>query len=478
MRNKPHNAVFDAAEPIANPAGTLLTFYLAQRHGDSNSDKGDNQNIGRLRLSITTTPNASADPLPKAVREILSIPSEKRSPEQAETVFGYWRTTVPEWKEANEQIASLWREYPEGHAQLTLAARDVERPTHILSRGDFLQPQKVVEPGVPSFLNPLPPNAPATRLTFARWMTDRNAPTTARALVNRLWQNYFGVGLVSTPEDLGMQCETPSHPELLDWLAVEFMDRGWSLKTMHRLIVTSETYRQSSHVTHEMYERDPYNRLVARGPRIRVSAEVVRDIALEASGLLNPAVGGPSVFPPAPAFLFLPPASYGPKTWKVSDGADRYRRALYTFRYRSVPYPMLQVFDAPNGDSSCVRRARSNTPLQALTTLNEPLFVESARALALRTLEDGGATDAQRIDYAFRLCVARRPSAHESSELLALLAKEAKRFSSAGANPWELAASNPAAPPALRNNATPAQLAAWTAVSRVLLNLDETITKE
>jgi hypothetical protein len=478
QRNKPHNAVFDAAEPIANPAGTILSFYLAQRHGDSNSDKGDNQNIGRLRLSITTTPNATADPLPKAVREILSIPSDKRSPAQIETVFSYWRTTVPEWKEANDEIAALWRGYPEGHAQLTLADRQIERPTYILARGDFLQPKKRVEPGAPAFLNPLPPDAPPTRLTFARWITDRKAPTTARALVNRLWQNYFGIGLVSTPEDLGRQCETPSHPELLDWLAVEFMAGGWSQKAMHRLIVTSQTYRQSSRVTHEMYERDPYNRLVARGPRFRVSAEIVRDIALEASGLLNPAIGGPSVFPPAPAFLFLPPASYGPKSWKVSEGADRYRRALYTFRYRSVPYPMLQVFDAPNGDSSCVRRARSDTPLQALTTLNEPLFVESARALAMRTLEDGGATDAQRIDYAFRRCVARQPSAHEASELLALLAKESHRFSSDGAKPWELAAENSAAPPTLPKATTPAQLAAWTAVSRVLLNLDETITKE
>ena len=478
QRNRAHNAVFEAAEPIANPGGSLLTFYLSQRHGDSNSDKGDNQNIGRLRLSITTTPGAEADPLPSAVREILNTPAAKRSPEQVAEVFSYWRTTVPGWKEANERIAGLWREYPEGHAQLTLQAREVERPTFILARGDFLKPGKRVEPGVPAFLNPLPANAPPTRLTLARWITDRKAPTTARALVNRLWQNYFGIGLVSTPEDLGRQCETPSHPELLDWLAVEFMDRGWSVKALHRLIVTSATYRQASKVTHEMYERDPYNRLLARGPRFRVSAEIVRDIALEASGLLNPEIGGPSVFPPAPAFLFLPPASYGPKVWKESAGAERYRRALYTFRYRSVPYPMLQTFDAPNGDSSCVRRARSDTPLQALTTLNEPLFVESARALAMRTLEHGGATDAERLDYAFRRCLSRRPSGTEKSQLLGLLEKETRHFSSGGANPWELAAENPAEPPALPKNLTPPQLAAWTAVSRVLLNLDETITKE
>lgn len=482
LRNQPRNAVFNAAQPISNPGGTLLTFHLSQKHGGS-SDKSDNLNLGRFRLSITTTPDAAADPLPQAVREILSIPRERRSVAQIHAVFGYWRTTVPEWKDANRQIAQLWREYPEGSSQLVLAARgDDARKTSILARGDFLKPGKPVEPGVPSFLNPLPStvsnNAPPTRLTFARWIVDRRAPTTARAMVNRLWQSYFGTGLVSTAENLGTQCEPPSHPELLDWLAVEFMDSGWSLKKMHRLIVTSATYRQSSHVTKELLERDPYNRLLARGPRFRVSAEIVRDIALEASGLLNPKVGGPSVFPPAPAFLFVPPASYSPKVWKESEGADRYRRALYTFRYRSVPYPMLQTFDAPNGDSACVRRSQSNTPLQALTTLNEPLFVESARALAMRTLREGGPTDEQRITYAARLCLSRKPTPHEESELLSLLSKETERFSGGKLNPWDLAAANPAQPPPLPHGATPAQLAAWTAVSRVLLNLDEAITKE
>ena len=251
--------------------------------------------------------------------------------------------------------------------------------------------------GAPAFLNPPPAGQPASRLSFARWLADRQAPTTARAIVNRVWQAYFGTGIVSTSEDLGSQCEAPSHPDLLDWLAVELMESGWSLKHLHRLIVTSATYRQSSRVTPELQARDPYNRLLARGPRFRVDAEIVRDIGLAASGLLNPAIGGESVYPPAPAFLFQPPASYGPKTWVDATGPDRYRRALYTFRFRSVPYPMLQAFDSPNGDFSCVRRARSNTPLQALTLLNEPVSLESARALALRTLKDGGASDAARL---------------------------------------------------------------------------------
>jgi hypothetical protein len=194
--------------------------------------------------------------------------------------------------------------------------------------------------------------------------------------------------------------------------------------------------------------------------------------------LLDATLGGPSVFPPAPDFLFAPPASYGPKTWKTDTGSARFRRALYTFRYRSVPYPALQAFDAPNGDFSCVRRTRSNTPLQALTSLNEPIFLECARSLALRTVTEGGADDAGRMTYAFRRCVARSPSAKESATLLALLTKETSRFADDKQNPWELATSDPQHPPELPNGTTPAQLAAWTAVSRVLLNLDETITKE
>jgi len=309
-------------------------------------------------------------------------------------------------------------------------------------------------------------------------MVDRQAPTTARSIVNRIWQAYFGTGIVSTSEDLGSQCESPTHPELLDWLAVELMDSGWSLKHLHRLITTSATYRQSSRVTPEHVASDPNNRLLARGPRLRVDAELVRDIALEASGLLNREVGGDSVQPPAPAFLFQPPSSYGPKTWVDATGPERYRRAIYTFRYRSVPYPMLQTFDAPNGDFSCVRRPRSNTPLQALTLLNEPVFLECARALAVSTLREGGPTDEQRLTHAFRRCLTREPAPEEAKSLLELLHKETKRFASGAVNPWDVAVGKPEEALSLPPDATPAQLAGWTVVSRVLLNLDETITKE
>ncbi|HKS97677.1 MAG TPA: PSD1 and planctomycete cytochrome C domain-containing protein, partial [Terriglobia bacterium] len=239
LRNQPRKAVFLAASPIANPGGTVLTIYLEENHGGWNSDDNQNNNIGRFRLSITTAPGAVADPIPQNVREILSIPREKRTPEQTQTVFGYWRTTIPAWRAINQEIAEIWKGYPEGSAQLVLQERPQPRATHVLTRGDFLKPAAQVTPGVPAFLHPLPhdsswKNGQPTRLTFAEWLADRNSPTTARAIVNRLWQAYFGIGLVATSENLGTQAEPPSHPELLDWLAVEFMDHGWSLKKLHR----------------------------------------------------------------------------------------------------------------------------------------------------------------------------------------------------------------------------------------------------
>lgn len=433
-RNQPRNAVFIASKPFGFPGGTLVTVYLKQNHGGWNSDDNQNYNMGRMRVSVTTL----AEPKP-----VL--------PESFELL----RERVPEWAAENAEIEKVWSGHPEGSTQLVLNERAERRMTNILSRGDFLKPGKTVEPGVPAFLHALPakltPDEPA-RLTFARWVAARNSPTTARSFVNRVWQSYFGTGLVETPEDLGKQSPAPSHPELLDWLAVEFMDGGWKVKDLHRAIVTSATYRQSSRLTPELKERDLFNRLLARGPRVRVEGEIVRDIALAASGLLNGEVGGPSVFPPAPSFLFQPPASYGPKVWDEAKGTERYRRALYTFRYRSVPYPMLTNFDTPNGDIACVRRTRSNTPLQALTTLNEPLFFEAAQALGKLTMHDGGATDRQRLVFAFERCTSRKPTAAEEAELTAFLNKQQKRFQE------------------------PER--AWTAMARLLLNLDETITKE
>ena len=454
-RNQPRQAVFVFAEPVDFPEGTVLEVFLAQRHGGWNSDDNMNYNLGRFRLSATDATDAEAVPA---------------------LTFASFRTTVPEWQKANDEIETLWRQHPAGTTQLVMTEREEMRETHLLLRGDFLKPGKTVQAGPPAFLHAAAKTeGPMNRLEFAKWMVDRQSPTVARSMVNRIWQAYFGTGIVATSEDLGKQAETPSHPELLDWLSVDLMDNGWSLKKLQKTIVMSNTYRQSSHVTEELVAKDPYNRLLARAPRFRVDAELVRDIALTASGLLNAKVGGPSVFPPAPEFLFQPPTSYGPKNWYEEKGPNRYRRGLYTFRFRSVPYPMLQAFDAPNGDMSCVRRSRSNTPLQALTTLNEPLFLETARALALKTVREGGSTDKDRLRFAFRRVVSRAPSDKEADMLLTLLAKQVAKNP---ANAWELAADDPAHPPKLPAGITPGQLAGWTTVSRVLLNLDEAITKE
>ncbi|MCW5559867.1 MAG: DUF1553 domain-containing protein, partial [Verrucomicrobiae bacterium] len=395
-----------------------------------------------------------------------------------------------------DRIEALWKQWPEGTPALVLAARrdrgpgDERRPTQIFKRGDWLKPGEEVTSGTPAFLHPLPEGAgDDSRLSLARWMVDRWSPTTARVAVNRVWQMYFGIGLLETPEDFGVQAPPPSHPELLDWLAVEFMEPSvlapgeispaapWSLKHLHRLIVHSATYRQSSAVTPELLEKDRYNRLLARGPRFRVEGEIVRDIALSASGLLNPALGGRSVYPPAPEFLFQPPASYGPKVWNEETGPERYRRSLYVFKFRSIPYPVLMNFDAPNGDFSCVRRPRSNTPLQALTSLNETQFLEAARGLALKTLREGGATDDDRIRYAFRRVLSRPPTPEERDDLKGLLERQRQRIADGWINGFELATGRNERPE-VPEGTTPTQLAAYTVVSRALLNLDEAITKE
>ena len=489
-RNQPRQAVFIPEKPIELPDGGTLHFNLKQNHGGWNSDDHMNNNLGRFRLSVMDGKAPEADPLPPRVQEILATPTTKRSPSQSQTVFEHWRTTVPEFKDANAKIEALWKEWPEGSTSLVVQSRDEPRTTHLLKRGSFLKPGDEVVAGVPAFLHPLPEKAKPDRLTFAKWVTDKRSPTTSRAFVNRMWQQYFGTGLVNTSEEFGTQGEKPSHPELLDWLAVEFMEptknpptavgglQPWSIKHLHRLIVTSSTYRQSSKVTPELLAKDPQNRLLARGPRFRVDGEIVRDIALSASGLLNPKLGGPSVFAPAPQFLFQKPVSYGPFEWIEAKGDERYRRGLYTFRRRSTPYPALTLFDAPIGEQSCVKRTRTNTPLQALTGLNETIFVECARGLGKRAILEGGKTDAERIAYAFRLCVARKPTADESALLLALLEKHRTRFATGEANASEVATGEKTPKAKLPAGLEMADWAAYTLVARVLLNLDETIAKE
>ena len=480
-RNVEREAIFIPEKPIEFPKGAVLTFHLKQNHGGWNSDDLMTNNLGRFRLSVSSTaPDVASPVVPKRLREILTTAPDRRLPSQVNAIFSSFRATVPEWKTQHDTIENLWRDHPNGTTTLVLQARSTPRVTNILKRGDFLKPVRPVTTGTPAFLPPIPDSAKddPPRLQLAKWLTSPEAPTTSRVFVNRVWQTYFGTGLVATSEDFGVRCDLPSHPELLDWLAVEFRDKGWSPKGLHKLIVTSATYRQQSKISPELLAKDPYNRLLARGSRLRVDAEAVRDIQLSASGLLSPNIGGKSIMPPAPAYLFQPPASYAPFPWKDETGPDRYRRSLYVWRRRSTPFPMLTTFDAPDASTSCVRRSRSNTPLQALMTLNETTAMESARAMARRVLKDGGSTDADRIAYGFRLCTGRMPTETERAVLKSLLAKETQRFADGMANPWEVATGASQKPTDLPNGSTPTQLATYTLISRVLLNLDETITKD
>jgi hypothetical protein len=323
------------------------------------------------------------------------------------------------------------------------------RETHLHTRGEFLKAAEIVQPAVPEALHPIRRDklsASSNRLDLARWLVDERNPLVGRVTVNRHWQAFFGQGIVRTTEDFGLRGELPTHPELLDWLAVELPKRGWSIKALHRLIVTSATYRQSSHVAPELLLRDQANKLLARGARFRIEAEAVRDAALRISGLLTEKVGGPSVFPPQPEGSNA--ASYGGFNWKTSTGPDRYRRGLYTFTKRTSPYAMFGLFDGPSGESCVARRDRSNTPLQALTMLNDSVFQEAARALAATT---PGATPEARASAMFRRCVTRPPAAEELQALVAFYQQQREHMDDP---------------------------AAWTAVARALLNLDETISKE
>lgn len=372
------------------------------------------------------------------------------------------------------RFAALQKEAAAIQPASTLIMKELAkpRPTHILIRGSHANKGDLVTPGVPAKLHPLPPDQPANRLALARWLVDPKNPLVGRVIMNRIWAQYFGRGFVETSEDFGVQGESPTHPELLDWLADEFVRQKWSMKAMHRLIVTSATYRQSSHVTRALYERDPYNRLFARGPRFRMYGEMVRDNALAISGLLNRKIGGPSVFPYQPDGVWNNP--YSGDKWVTSTNGDQYRRGLYTFWRRTAPYAALIAFDAPSREVCTERRPRTNTPLQALATLNDKAFVEPAAALARRMMKEVYETERERATYGFRLCVARPPSPAELERLLELYRENLEKYQIDPAAARTLATSGLPAPP---SEMATAELAAWTVVANVLLNLDETVTK-
>jgi mono/diheme cytochrome c family protein len=355
-----------------------------------------------------------------------------------------------------EEIAVIWNQIKrlQGKVPTTLVMRERKAPreTFVQIRGDFLRKGEVVQPTYPTALAPVAnaPDSPKrlTRLDLAKWFTSAQNPLTARVTVNREWQKFFGRGLVETENDFGLQGNFPSHPELLDWLAVEFRESGWSFKKFHKLIVTSATYKQSSEFVKVFYEKDPRNLLLGRQSRLRLEAEIIRDVSLSASGTLNPKLGGPGVFPPQPKEVFLFTQSNHP--WVESKGPDRYRRGMYTYIWRQSQHPLLTTFDAADAQVACTKRNRSNTPLQALHLANDPVFVEFANALGARIVAEGPSDAAGKISFAFRVCFSREPTTQETARVQAYL--DAKR------------------------KADPKT--AWAAVARVLMNLDEFITRE
>jgi hypothetical protein len=414
--------------------------------------------LGRFRLSLTTQVNPfKVVEVDARLRPLLSIPWELRpkprseddaevtgrAGSQAQTqsttplyeqdrLFLRWRAIAPELKPLRTRIDELEKQIEDmGLAPTFIASENPAVPhpsAHIRVRGVFMDKADRVMAAVPAFLGSLPKDGPQNRLGLARWLVGPENPLTARVRMNQIWQIFFGRGIVETTEDFGTQGAPPSHPELLDWLATEFVARGWDQKAMYRLIVTSSTYRQASTVTQELMERDPANVLLTRGARFRVEAEMVRDIALTASGLLSTKIGGPAVFPPQPPGLWSFPGFQDTDLYVESKGEDRVRRALYTFIRRTVRYPALTVFDAPAHDTTLARRPRTNTPLQALTTLNDKAFFEAAQAMGRRIIHEGGAQVTSRATYGFRLEMSRKPNDADLDGLVSAFEEEQQYF--------------------------------------------------
>ncbi|MFM9194373.1 MAG: DUF1553 domain-containing protein [Planctomycetia bacterium] len=476
VRHQPSVAVVQFEKPLDLPVGTRIKIALRWAGMKPYSLGGTM--LGCCRFSLTKDAAPAAPPIDHAAVLAARKPAAERTKADRDALFSAWRKTLPDAAALNERIAAAWAKAPKAPTTIMHAASRPaawHRPTHLLDRGTWNQPKHVVKPHVPAGLHPLAESNDPPRLAFAKWLVDPRSPLSARVAVNRIWQTLFGQGLVETPDDFGTRAPVPEYRDLLDWLAVDFQEKGFSQKEAIRQIVMSDTYRRSSAAAPDQIALDPNNRLLARGPRFRPDAEVVRDVVLAVSGLLTEKVGGPSVYPPVPKNVL--DFNYVVIAWPEATGADRYRRSLYTFRRRSMPDPALGNFDAPTGDLSCARRLRSNTPLAALTGLNEPIFVEAARGLALRALSEGGADDSSRIERAFFLCTSRRPTAEEKEELLRFLADQRKRLADGWLDPRSIAAGDPEKLPALPAGTTPQDAAAWTLVSRVLLNLDETVTK-
>ena len=406
---------------------------------------------------------------PPEIQRILVLPAEERNEIQLKTLHLLYKEQDLGHATRKAGIDSLKQAEPKLPSTLVMKELPEPREAYIHLGGEFTRRGDTVQPDVPAVLPPLTAQSRPDRMDLAQWLVDPGHPLTARVTVNRIWQRYFGAGLVETENDFGTQGTRPSHPALLDWLASELIRKGWSLKAIHRLIVTSATYRQSSRHREDAAKVDPANRLLARQHRLRLESEVVRDVCLAASGLWNRALGGPPVFPPQPQGSSR--LGHSKRSWVASQGEDRFRRGLYTHFWRSTPHPALMVFDSPNGITTCTRRSRSTSPLQALTLLNDEAFYEFAQGLARRVLREGPDQDAERIDYTFRVCLSRPPSAEESTQLKRFLDHQRHDLARRPREAQSLLSLE-------SEDEDPQELAAWTLLSSVLLNLDELITRE
>lgn len=424
---------------------------------------------GQLEWELSVDPAT----LPKDIAEIVVQPIGKRDKRNEPKLLAFHRGLYPGWKALDAEVRELDAQAKKVLTTAPILREGKPRPTNIHIRGDFLSKGEAVQAGLPAIFSQPPAGQPINRLTLAQWLVNADNPLTARVAVNRLWEEIFGIGLVESSEDFGIQGESPSHPEMLDWLATEYVRLGWNTKQFLRLLVTSAAYRQSAQATPEALQRDPYNRLLARGPRVRLSGEAIRDQALFVSGLLSPKLYGPPVQPPKPSFGLS--AAFGSSTdWTADSGENRYRRGLYIRWRRNAPYPSLTTFDAPERTVCTSRRLRTNTPLQALVTLNDPVFVEAAQALGRRMISQGGATTEARVVHGFRLCLTRPPSEQETRRLAELFDRVRQQYSANPAKALAMA-TKPLGP--LPQGMDAVDLAAWTVVANVLLNLDETLAK-
>ncbi|MGB8169944.1 MAG: DUF1553 domain-containing protein [Chthoniobacteraceae bacterium] len=467
---KAHEAIFEVRTDFGYRPDRLLSFRLQFR------SQFKQHVIGRFRLSITNSPVVLMRPIPDNVKAALAVEAGQRSEEQKKGITDFYLASESRLISAKKKAdnAKNAREKAEREAPRTMVMRERKEPreTFILVKGAYDKPADKVEHGTPATLPALPADAPKSRLALARWLVSPEHPLTARVTVNRYWQMFFGRGLVKTTEDFGVQGEKPTHPELLDWLARDFIESGWDVKRLHRQIVTSATYRQSSVVPPGMAERDPENKLLARGARFRLPSWMLRDQALAVSGLLVEKSGGPPVKVYQPANIWED-ATFGQIKFAQDHGEALYRRSLYIF-WRRIVAPTL-FFDTATRQQCAVKTGRTNTPLHALVTLNDITYVEAARAFAERILKQGGATDAERLAYGFRLCTATTPSEKEAALLRGALARFRQQFSADEDAAGKLIATGESKPDAALPTA---ELAAHTSLALLLLNLDQALTKE